>query len=72
MVLLSVYNIGGISLNARTQRAIGFFMGLAALVIVLANLRYDGFPDEAVRWIAYVVFVAGAASMFWGARSLPD
>jgi hypothetical protein len=72
MVLLSSYNVGGISLNARTLRAIGLFVGLAALVIVLADLRFDGFPSEGVRWIAYVVFVAGAALMFWGARSLSD
>jgi len=72
MVLLSAFNIGGISVSPRTQRAIGIFVGLAALVIVLADLRFDGFPSEALRVIAYLVFVAGAALMFWGARELSD
>lgn len=72
MVLLSAFNIGGISVSARTQRAIGIFVGLAALVIVLADLRFDGFPSDALRVVAYLVFVAGAALMFWGARELAD
>lgn len=72
MVLLSAFNIGGISVSARTQRAIGIFVGLAALVIVLADLRFDGFPSDALRVVAYLVFVAGAALMFWGARELSD
>ena len=72
MVLLSAFNIGGVSVGARTQRAIGIFVGLAALVIVLADLRFDGFPDDALRVVAYLVFVAGAALMFWGARELSD
>ena len=72
MVLLSAFNIGGVSVSARTQRAIGIFVGLAALVIVLADLRFDGFPSDALRVVAYLVFVAGAALMFWGARELSD
>lgn len=72
MVLLSAFNIGGVSVSARTQRAIGIFVGLAALVIVLADLRFDGFPSDAMRVVAYLVFVAGAALMFWGARELSD
>lgn len=72
MVLISAFNIGGISVSARTQRAIGVFVGLAALVIVLADLRFDGFPSDALTVVAYLVFVAGAALMFWGARELSD
>ena len=72
MVLLSAFNIGGVSVSAGTQRAIGIFVGLAALVIVLADLRFDGFPSDARRVVAYLVFVAGAALMFWGARELSD
>lgn len=72
MVLLSAFKIGGVSVSAGTQRAIGIFVGLAALVIVLADLRFDAFPSDALTVVAYLVFVAGAALMFWGARELSD
>ena len=72
IVLLSAYNVAGIEVGTGTQRAIGYFMGLAALVIVIADLRYDGFPNGALTILAYVVFVAGSVLMFMGARTLPD
>jgi hypothetical protein len=72
IVLLSAYNVAGIKVSAGTQRAIGYFMGLAALVIVVTDLRYSAFPDDALTIIAYVVFVAGCVLMFMGARALTD
>lgn len=70
LVLLSVFGVGGIVVGAGTQRGIGLFMGLAALVILLADLRFDGFPEGFARVIAYVVFIGGAGLMFVGARRL--
>ncbi|HEX6286917.1 MAG TPA: hypothetical protein VFZ80_05485 [Acidimicrobiia bacterium] len=72
LVLASAYNIGGVSLSPSTNRVIGLFMGLAALVIVVADLRFGSFPDDALRVVAYIVFVASAALMFIGARQLTD
>lgn len=72
IVLLSAYNVAGIRVGTGTQRAIGYFMGLSALVIVIADLRYDGFPNDALTILAYVVFVAGSVLMFMGARALSD
>lgn len=72
IVLLSAYGIGGISVGRGTQKAIGYFMGLAALVILVSDLRYGGFPDEAIWIISYIVFVVGSALMFMGARALSD
>lgn len=72
MVLASAYNIGGLSLSRGTNRAIGLFMGLAALVIVVADLRFSGFPEDGMRIVAYIVFIAGSALMFVGARQLAD
>ena len=72
LVLLSTYNIGGVTVGMGTQRAIGLFMGLAAAVIVLADLRFDGFPSDGMRIIAYLVFVVGALLMLVGARNTSD
>ena len=72
IVLLSAYNVAGIKVGAGTQRAIGYVMGLVALVFVIADLRYDNFPNDAWTTIAYVVFIAGCVLMFIGARSLAD
>lgn len=72
IVLLSAYNVAGINVGTGTQRVIGYFMGLAALVIVLSDIRYGGFPDDALTILAYVVFVAGCVLMFMGARALAD
>ena len=72
IVLLSAYNVAGIKVSAGTQRAIGYFMGLAALVIVVTDLRYSAFPDDALTIIAYFAFVAGCVLMFMGARALTD
>lgn len=72
IVLLSAYNVAGVEVGTGTQRVIGYFMGLAAVVIVIADLRYDGFPNDALTILAYVVFVAGSVLMFMGARALSD
>jgi hypothetical protein len=72
IVLLSAYNVAGINVGTGTQRVIGYFMGLAALVIVIADLRFDGFPEDGLRILAYIVFVAGCVLMFVGARTLSD
>lgn len=72
IVLLSAYNVAGISVGTGTQRVIGYFMGLAALVLIIADLRYGSFPDEGVRILSYILFVAGSALMFIGARTLSD
>lgn len=72
LVLLSAFNVGGISVGAGTQRAIGLFMGLAAVVIVLADLRFDGFPDDGLRIVAYLGFVVGSLLMLVGARNAAD
>jgi hypothetical protein len=72
IVLLSAYNVAGINVGTGTQRVIGYFMGLAALVIVIADLRFDGFPEDGLRILAYIVFVAGCVLMFIGARALSD
>ena len=72
IVLLSAYNVAGIKVGTGTQRVIGYFMGLAALVIVIADLRYGTFPDDGLRIVSYVVFVAGSVLMFMGARALSD
>lgn len=72
LVLASAFGIAGIALGKGTQRAIGLFMGLAALVIVIADLRFNAFPEDALRIIAYVVFIGGCVLMFIGARQLAD
>jgi len=72
LVLLSSFGIGGISIGVQTQRVIGWFFGLAAVALVLADIRYDGFPNEAMDWIAYFLFTGGAVLMFLGARQLSD
>ncbi|MGF1617880.1 MAG: hypothetical protein ACFCU2_08775 [Acidimicrobiia bacterium] len=72
LVLLSGFNVGGISVSARVERAIGLFFGLAALVGLLAIVRYDSFPSDAWGVIAYVLFLIGATLMFIGARGLSD
>jgi hypothetical protein len=72
LVVLSAYDIGGVSVGAGTQRAIGLFMGLAAVVIVLADLRFDGFPSGGLRVVAYLAFVVGALLMLVGARNTTD
>jgi hypothetical protein len=72
LVLLSAFGIGGLSIGVQTKRVIGWFFGLAALVIILSDIRYDGFPNEAIDWIAYILFVVGAVMMFLGARQLSD
>jgi hypothetical protein len=72
IVLLSAYNVAGIKVGAGTQRGIGYFMGLAALVFVISDLRYDNFPNDTWTIIAYVVFLGGCVLMFIGARALTD
>ena len=72
LVLLSAFGIGGISIGVKTQRLIGWYFGFAALVIILSDLRFDGFPSDAVRVIVYIIFIVGAALMFVGARQLSD
>jgi hypothetical protein len=70
MVLLSTLAVAGLTVGAGTQRAIGLFMGIALFVTVLNDIRFSGFPDELVDWLAYLVFLAGAAIMFMGARGM--
>lgn len=72
LVLLSAFGIGGISIGLQTQRLIGWFFGLVVVAEVLTDLRYERFPDEAMDWMAYIVFTAGAVVMFVGARQLSD
>lgn len=72
LVLLSAFGIGGISIGVQTQRIIGWFFGFVALALVLSDLRYDRMPNEAIDWIAYILFTAGAVLMFVGARQLSD
>lgn len=72
LVLLSSFGVGGISIGVQTQRVIGWFFGLAAVALVLTDIRYDGFPGEAMDWIAYLLFTGGAILMFLGARQLSD
>lgn len=72
LVVLSAYNVAGINVGAGVQRAIGYLMGLAALVIIIINLRYGGFPDDAMGILSYIVFVVGSGLMFMGARALSD
>jgi len=73
LVLLSAYGTGGISIGVQTQRVIGWFFGFVAVASVVSDLRYDGgFPNEAMDWIAYIAFHAGAVMMFVGARQLSD
>jgi hypothetical protein len=70
--VLSAYNVVGIKVGVSTQRAIGYFMGLTALVFVIGDLRYNSFPNDALTIVAYVVFIAGCVLMFMGARSVAD
>jgi hypothetical protein len=70
LVLVSILGIGGIGLGAGTQRTIGLFMGVAALVLLLSDLRFSGFPDGFMDVLAYLVFMVGAALMFLGARGM--
>lgn len=72
IVLLSAYHIAGVKVGVGTQRAIGFFMGLAGLVVLVADLRFGGFPDDIWTILAYIVFLAGCGLMFVGARALAD
>jgi hypothetical protein len=72
IVVLSAYNVVGIKVGVSTQRAIGYFMGLTALVFVIGDLRYNSFPNDALTIVAYVVFIAGCVLMFMGARSVAD
>jgi hypothetical protein len=68
LVLLSILGMGGVGVGTGTQRAIGLFIGIAALIEILNDLRFTSFPDGFVDVLAYLVFVVGAALMFWGAR----
>jgi hypothetical protein len=70
LVLLSVLGMRGFGVGAGTQRTIGLFIGIAALLDILNDIRFDGFPDGFVDVLAYLVFVAGAALMFLGARGM--
>jgi len=72
MVLLSAVGFGGVSIGVKAQRFIGWFFGLSALVIIVTNLRYDGFPHDATGWIATIIFYVGAVLMFVGAGHLSD
>ncbi len=68
LVLLSVLGMGGVGVGTGTQRTIGLFIGIVAVVDILNDLRFGTFPDGAVDVLAYLVFIAGAALMFVGAR----
>jgi hypothetical protein len=68
LVLLSVLGMRGFGVGAGTQRTIGLFIGIATLLDILNDIRFGGFPDGFVDVLAYLVFVAGAALMFLGAR----
>jgi hypothetical protein len=70
LVLLSVLGMGGFGVGTGTQRTIGLFIGIAALLDIFNDLRFSGFPDGFVDVLAYLVFVAGAALMFVGARGI--
>ncbi len=72
IVVLSAFGVLGISIGVQTQRIIGWFFGLSALVIILSYIRYDGFPDDASGLIATVIFFVGSLLMFIGARQLSD
>ncbi len=72
LVLLSAFGIGGISIGGQTKRVIGWFFGVIALLIILNDIRFNGFPNDAVDWIAYILFIAGSVMMFLGARQLAD
>ncbi|HKX74856.1 MAG TPA: hypothetical protein VJR05_05640 [Acidimicrobiia bacterium] len=72
MTLLAILNVGGFGLSPRAQRTIGIFVGLAAAIGFLTDLRSGGFPDGFVDVLAYLVFLAGSALMFvgaWGAKT---
>ena len=70
LVLLSVLGIPGFGISAGTQRTIGLFIGIAAVLDILTDIRLGGFPDGFVDVLAYLVFVAGAALIFLGARGV--
>ena len=70
LVLLAVLGIPGFGVGAGTQRTIGLFIGIAAALDILNDIRFGGFPDGFVDVLAYLVFVAGAALMFLGARGM--
>lgn len=72
LVLLSAFGIGGVSVGVQTRRVIGWFFGLAALAMVLSDLRYDRSPDDALGVIAHIIFYVGAVLMFVGAGQLSD
>ena len=70
LVLFSVLGMRGFGVGAGTQRTIGLFIGIAALLDILNDVRFGGFPDGFVDVLAYLVFVVGAALMFLGARGM--
>lgn len=72
LVLLSSFNVAGISIGARAERVIGLFFGLTAVVGLLVIVRFDSFPSDAWGVIAYVLFLIGAGLMFFGSRGISD
>jgi hypothetical protein len=68
---LSIFGIAGIKISNTTQKVIGYFMGLAAVFLLLDDLR-GSFPDGVVDNLANLTFYAGAVLMFLGARGLKD
>ena len=54
-----------------TQRILGYFLGLAGLLLLLSDARF-GFPDGFVDNLANLVFYGGAALAFIGALGLKD
>ena len=69
LVLMSVLDVGGMSLSARTLKLVGSFMGLVAVFLLIGDLRF-GFPSGVADNLANITFYVGAIAMFVGARSL--
>lgn len=70
LALLAIYGVGGADfISTRGLKWIGFFMGAAGLLLLLADIR-SGFPDGVVDNLANIAFYAGCALMFLGARGL--
>ena len=71
LILMSILGMGfGIG-GTTIQRILGYFIGLSGAVALLSDIRF-GFPDGAVDNLANLVFYAGAALAFLGARGLKD
>lgn len=71
LTLMSILGVGGLNLGDRTLKLLGYFMGLAGLVLLVGDLRF-GFPDRVADNLANIVFYIGCLLMFVGARGLTD